>query len=95
VAVEVEDRAAAAAEVPRPALPRHARLQALRPAHQNAHVRRAAGALREHRELRFEVWPAPVPGRPQGGEADPRGGVGGGGVTTTPGRGRPYVKMRS
>jgi len=62
VAVEVEDRAAAAAEVPRPALPRHARLQALRPAHQNAHVRRAAGALREHRELRFEVWPAPVPG---------------------------------
>ena len=59
MAVEVEDRAAAAlarpaaaAEVPRPALPRHARLQALRPAHQNAHVRRAAGALREHRELR-------------------------------------------
>ena len=59
VAVEMEDRAApallraaAAAEVPRPALPRHARLQPLRSAHQHAHVRRVPGALRERRELR-------------------------------------------
>ena len=59
MAVEVEDRAAAAldrpaaaAEVPRPALPRHARLQPLWTAHQHAHVRRVAGALRERRELR-------------------------------------------
>jgi hypothetical protein len=64
VAVEMEDgpagalrRTAAAAEVACPALPGYAALQPLRPAHQHAHVRSVASALREHGELRWNNPP--------------------------------------